>query len=115
MDDEKDRKVLQISRHRKFRLIQCGPTNSFEFSDDEDDRTLTDLAAPNWKHPAGPIWWCHVFEGHPNIEAWHSNVQKLLPAISLALRVESQLISDRMEHLLYEVCCLLVTDPICEY
>ncbi|KAJ7968866.1 Magnesium transporter CorA-like family protein [Quillaja saponaria] len=52
------------------------------FVDAEDDFTVAELAAPYWEHPAGPIWWCHV---------------------SAALRDESQLISERMKHLLYEV------------
>lgn len=71
--------------------------------DNEDDFTVADLAAPYWERPAGPIWWCHVSAGHPSVDAWLSNAQWLHPAVSLALRDESRLISDRMKHLLYEV------------
>lgn len=71
--------------------------------DDEDDFTVADLAAPYWERPAGPIWWCHVSAGHPSVDAWLRNAQWLHPAVSLALRDESRLISDRMKHLLYEV------------
>ncbi|ONI10900.1 hypothetical protein PRUPE_4G074800 [Prunus persica] len=70
--------------------------------DDEDDFTVADLAAPYWERPAGPIWWCHVSAGHPSVDAWLRNAQWLHPAVSLALRDESRLISDRMKHLLYE-------------
>ncbi|GMY05797.1 Mg2+ transporter protein, Zinc transport protein [Fagus crenata] len=65
--------------------------HQFEPMDDEADLTIADLAAPYWEHPAGPIWWCH----------W------LHPAVSLALKDESRLISERMKHLLYEVDFLL--------
>lgn len=78
-------------------------SHQFEFEDQEDDLTVADLAAPYWERPAGPIWWCHVCAGHPNVEAWLSNAQWLHPAVSLALRDESRLISERMKHLLYEV------------
>ncbi|KAH1208854.1 hypothetical protein GmHk_15G043540 [Glycine max] len=78
-------------------------SHQLEFEDSEDDFTVADLAAPYWEHPAGPIWWCHVFAGHPTVEAWLSNAQWLHPAVSLALRDESKLISERMKHLLYEV------------
>ncbi|PON41732.1 Mg2+ transporter protein, Zinc transport protein [Parasponia andersonii] len=71
--------------------------------DDEEDFTVADLAAPYWERPAGPIWWCHVSAGHPSIDSWLGNAQWLHPAISLALRDESRLISDKMKHLLYEV------------
>ncbi|XP_068319409.1 uncharacterized protein [Pyrus communis] len=71
--------------------------------DGEDDFTVADLAAPYWERPAGPIWWCHVSAGHPTVEAWLRNAQWLHPAVGLALRDESRLISDRMKHLLYEV------------
>ncbi|OVA00986.1 Mg2+ transporter protein [Macleaya cordata] len=74
-----------------------------EFMDDENDFTVADVAAPYWERPAGPTWWCHVAAGHKFIDAWLSNAQWLHPAISLALRDESRLISDRMKHLLYEV------------
>ena len=73
--------------------------------DDEEDLTVADLAAPYWQRPAGPVWWCHVSAGHPSIDAWLSNAQWLHPAISLALRDEGKLISEKMKHLLYEVKC----------
>ncbi|GMY08962.1 Magnesium transporter CorA family protein [Fagus crenata] len=72
------------------------------FSDD-DDITVADMAAPYWERSVGPTWWCHVTAGHPYINAWLSNAQWLHPAISIALRDESRLISERMKHLLYEV------------
>ncbi|XP_028755876.1 uncharacterized protein LOC114715248 [Neltuma alba] len=126
IDDEKDSKVLQFSQSdvtekydgshwvpigwariselvQKVQVDTVWSSQHFEFADEEDDRTVADLAAPYWERPAGPIWWCHVSAGHPNIEAWLSNAQWLHPAISLALRDESRLISDRMKHLLYEV------------
>ncbi|KAJ1420948.1 Mg2+ transporter protein, CorA-like/Zinc transport protein ZntB [Sesbania bispinosa] len=78
-------------------------SHEFEFEDSEDDLTVADLAAPYWERPAGPTWWCHVSAGHPTVEAWLSNAQWLHPAVSLALRDESRLISERMKHLLYEV------------
>ncbi|KAL5990069.1 hypothetical protein ACLOJK_010966 [Asimina triloba] len=74
-----------------------------EFADNEDDLTVADVAAPYWERPAGPTWWCHVAPGHPTVDAWLSNAQWLHPAISIALRDESRLISERMKHLLYEV------------
>ncbi|THF97031.1 uncharacterized protein LOC114299818 [Camellia sinensis] len=70
---------------------------------DEDDLTVADLAAPYWERPGGPRWWCHVVAGHPFVDVWLRNAQWLHPAISIALRDESRLISDRMKHLLYEV------------
>lgn len=78
-------------------------TQQFELIDDEDDLTVADLAAPYWERQAGPVWWCHIAAGHPSIDAWLSSAQWLHPAISIALRDESRLISDRMKHLLYEV------------
>lgn len=74
-----------------------------DLSDEEDDVTVADVAAPYWQSPVGPTWWCHVAAGHPSINAWLSNAQWLHPAISIALRDESKLISERMKHLLYEV------------
>ncbi|XP_022140185.1 uncharacterized protein LOC111010914 isoform X2 [Momordica charantia] len=76
---------------------------SCDVMDEEDDLTVADLAAPYWKRPAGPIWWCHVSACHPSVEAWLRTAHWLHPAISLALRDESRLISDRMKHLFYEV------------
>ncbi|XP_021685572.2 uncharacterized protein LOC110668564 isoform X2 [Hevea brasiliensis] len=78
-------------------------TQQLELMDEEDGLTVAELAAPYWERPAGPIWWCHVAAGHPSIQAWLSNAQWLHPAISLALRDESRLISERMKHLFYEV------------
>lgn len=69
----------------------------------EDDFTVADLAAPYWERPAGPVWWCHVAAGHRFIDEWLNKAQWLHPAISIALRDESRLISERMKHLLYEV------------
>ncbi|KAK4387250.1 hypothetical protein Sango_2595600 [Sesamum angolense] len=70
---------------------------------DEDDITVADVAAPYWERPVGPTWWCHVNAGHPFVSSWLSNAQWLHPAISIALRDESKLISERTKHLLYEV------------
>ncbi|KAB8082128.1 hypothetical protein EE612_003904 [Oryza sativa] len=63
-----------------------------------DDITVADVAAPYWQRAAGPTWWCHVAAGHPAVDAWW-----LHPAICVALRDESVLISEKMKHLLYEV------------
>ncbi|KAH9749309.1 Magnesium transporter CorA-like family protein [Citrus sinensis] len=78
-------------------------SQQLELIDDEDDITVADLAAPYWERPAGPVWWCHMLAGHPSVEAWLSGAQWLHPAVSLALRDESRLISERMKYLLYEV------------
>ncbi|KAL4367753.1 hypothetical protein GQ457_05G035800 [Hibiscus cannabinus] len=88
----KNVRVNEISESRQPELIDIG-----------DDLTVADLAAPYWERPAGPIWWCHLVAGHPNVEAFLSNAHWLHPAVSLALRDESKLISERMKHLLYEV------------
>ncbi|KAK4344610.1 hypothetical protein RND71_034786 [Anisodus tanguticus] len=75
-----------------------------DFTDEEDDDvTVADVAAPYWQRAVGPTWWCHVAAGHPSVNAWLNNAQWLHPAISIALRDESKLISERMKHLLYEV------------
>ncbi|KAL2466678.1 Magnesium transporter CorA-like family protein [Abeliophyllum distichum] len=74
-----------------------------EVTDEEDDMTVADVAAPYRERPTGPTWWCHVDASHPVICTWLSNAQWLHPAISIALRDESKLISERMKHLLYEV------------
>ncbi|KAJ4976578.1 hypothetical protein NE237_001684 [Protea cynaroides] len=79
------------------------PLQPIEFTDDEDDLTVADVAAPYWERPAGPTWWCHVDAGHKFVRQWLSTAQWLHPAISIALRDESRLISERMKHLLYEV------------
>lgn len=84
----------------------------FDFTDEEDEMTVADVAAPYRERPTGPTWWCHVDACHPFISTWLSNAQWLHPAISIALRDESKLISERMKHLLYEVLiivCLMAT------
>ncbi|KAJ8546564.1 hypothetical protein K7X08_032638 [Anisodus acutangulus] len=78
-------------------------TQQFDLMDDGDDLTVADLVAPYWESPAGPTWWCHVTAGHPSVDAWLSNAPWLHPAISVALRDEGRLISEKMKHLLYEV------------
>ncbi|XP_076912703.1 uncharacterized protein LOC143571073 [Bidens hawaiensis] len=78
-------------------------SNQFDFMDDEDDLTVAELAAPYWERPAGPVWWCHVAAAHSHVSSWLNNASWLHPAISIALRDESRLISERMKHLLYEV------------
>ncbi|XP_019254579.1 PREDICTED: uncharacterized protein LOC109233236 isoform X2 [Nicotiana attenuata] len=78
-------------------------TQQFDLMDDEDGLTVADLVAPYWERPAGPIWWCHVTAGHPSVDAWLSHALWLHPAISIALRDEGRLISEKMKHLLYEV------------
>ncbi|PWA94122.1 Mg2+ transporter protein, CorA-like/Zinc transport protein ZntB [Artemisia annua] len=75
----------------------------FDVLDDEDERTIADLAAPYWERPAGPVWWCNVAANHSRVSSWLNNASWLHPAISIALRDESRLISERMKHLLYEV------------
>lgn len=85
-------------------------SQQLELIDDEDDITVADLAAPYWERPAGPVWWCHVAAGHPSVEAWLNSAQWLHPAVSLALRDESRLISERMKYLLYEVNRFLYFD-----
>ncbi|CAA7397655.1 unnamed protein product [Spirodela intermedia] len=73
------------------------------FGDEEDGITVADLATPYWERPGGPTWWCHVDPVHHFVGAWLSNATWLHPAISVALKDESRLISERMKHLLYEV------------
>ncbi|KAL9160470.1 hypothetical protein ABFS82_08G202400 [Erythranthe guttata] len=81
-----------------------GSQQPIETDDDEnDDLTVADVATPYWECPVGPTWWCHVDASHPCIVSWLSNAQWLHPAIGVALRDESKLISERMKHLLYEV------------
>ncbi|KAM7259871.1 hypothetical protein ACFE04_015612 [Oxalis oulophora] len=80
-----------------------GPHPLEELMDGEEDLTVADLAAPYWERPAGPTWWCHLAAGHPSVGDWLAKVQCLHPAVSLALKDESRLISERMKHLLYEV------------
>ncbi|KAE8799081.1 hypothetical protein D1007_25552 [Hordeum vulgare] len=67
------------------------------------DITVADVAAPYWQRPAGPTWWCHLTAGHPAVDTWLASARWLHPAIRVALRDESMLISEKMKHLLYEV------------
>lgn len=100
---------IQIGWTRISELLQTVQIDAdwashlFDFTDEEDDVTVADVAAPYWERPVGPTWWCHVAADHPFINSWLSNAQWLHPAISIALRDESRLISERMKHLLYEV------------
>ncbi|KAM7264233.1 hypothetical protein ACFE04_001916 [Oxalis oulophora] len=71
--------------------------------DDDADLSVADLAAPYWEKPVGPTWWLHLDPTHPYIITWLANAHWLHPAISIALRDETKLISERMKHLLYEV------------
>lgn len=73
--------------------------------DHEDaDTTVAELAAPYWDRPlAGPTWWCHVDASHQGVSLWLRYAQWLHPAVSVALRDESKLISERMKHIFYEV------------
>lgn len=71
---------------------------------DVDHATVAELAAPYWDRPlAGPTWWCHVDASHQGVALWLRNAQWLHPAVSVALRDESKLISERMKHIFYEV------------
>nr|XP_043617687.1 zinc transport protein ZntB-like [Erigeron canadensis] len=78
-------------------------TENVEFEIDDNEVTVADIAVPFRERPVGPTWWCHVDAGHPSVSSWLSNSKWLHPAISIALRDESKLISERMKHLLYEV------------
>ncbi|GMY05802.1 Mg2+ transporter protein, Zinc transport protein [Fagus crenata] len=119
-DDNKYSQFHGLERHDGSHLVPIGwarisklvqnlqmdanlTLHHFESMDDEADLTIADLAAPYWEHLAGPIWWCHVYAGHPSIQAWLSSAQWLHPTVSLALKDESRMISERMRHLLYEV------------
>ncbi|CAN7138213.1 unnamed protein product [Brassica rapa subsp. narinosa] len=71
---------------------------------EDDDTTVAELAAPYWDRPlAGPTWWCHVDASHQGVSLWLRYAQWLHPAVSVALRDESKLISERMKHIFYEV------------
>ncbi|KAL3754821.1 hypothetical protein ACJRO7_001990 [Eucalyptus globulus] len=72
-----------------------------DFGDSEDDVAIADTATPCWERPVGPTWWCHVVADHPFVQSWLSNAQWLHPAISISLRDESRLMSERTKHLLY--------------
>lgn len=81
----------------------CWETQHKEFDMDDNEVTVADIAVPYRERAVGPTWWCHVDAGHPSINGWLSNSKWLHPAISIALRDESKLISERMKHLFYEV------------
>lgn len=73
---------------------------------DGDDLNVADVAAPYFERSAGPTWWCHIAAGHPAIDSWLRNMHQLHPAIRMAFRDESWLMSEKMRHLfLYEVLC----------
>ncbi|XP_078169036.1 uncharacterized protein LOC144563437 [Carex rostrata] len=62
------------------------------------------VAVPYFERPAGPTWRCHIPAGHPAIDSWLRNMHQLHPAIRMAFRDESRLMSEKMRHLfLYEV------------
>ncbi|GMH30232.1 hypothetical protein Nepgr_032075 [Nepenthes gracilis] len=100
---------VPIGWARIYELVQmvqvdsCWSSQQLDFMEDEDDVTVAELATPYYERPAGPIWWCHMDASHQNINSWLSNAHWLHPAISVALRDESFLISERMKYLLYEV------------
>lgn len=116
-DNEKFRRIgsysesywVPIGWDRISELVQlvqvdtCWDMQHIDFADEEDDATVADIVGAYWVRPAGPTWWCHVAAGHPNVDTWLNNAQWLHPAISIALRDESRLISEKMKHLLYEV------------
>nr|GEU31729.1 magnesium transporter CorA-like family protein [Tanacetum cinerariifolium] len=87
----------------KLRVNGCWETEYREFEIDDNEVTVADIAVPYRERPVGPTWWCHVEAGHPSVHSWLSYSKWLHPAISIALRDESKLISERMKHLLYEV------------
>lgn len=88
-----------------FQAVQGDPLwcNDDGLSDEDDSLTAADLAHPYWQKRNGPTFWCHVDARHPNIQKTLANSCWLHPAVSVALRDEKRLISDRMKHLLYEV------------
>ncbi|VYS47540.1 unnamed protein product [Arabidopsis thaliana] len=98
---------VPIGWTRITKLVQQVQVNAewpnLKLIDDEEDVPVTDLAAPYWERPGGPTWWCHLTAGNSFVEGWLRSATWLHPAISLALRDESKLISERMRHLLYEV------------
>lgn len=88
-----------------FQAVQTDtewPTDEV-FSDNDDSLSVADIAQPYWQGRAGPTFWCHVDARHPKIQQFFQTAQWLHPAVSVALRDEKRLISDRMKHLLYEV------------
>ncbi|KAL9404049.1 hypothetical protein Peur_001021 [Populus x canadensis] len=108
-DRHEDGRWIPVGWDRISQLVQTvqidgdWPTQQVGLPDDELGPTVADLAAPYWERPAGPAWWCHVAASHTSVQAWLNNAKWLHPAISLALRDESRLISERMKHLFYEV------------
>ncbi|XP_004289292.1 PREDICTED: uncharacterized protein LOC101294894 [Fragaria vesca subsp. vesca] len=74
------------------RILEIVPT----VQADEDYSTVADLAAR-------PVWWCHVSAEHPSVKARLDDDRWLHRDVSLSLKDETQLISDRMKPLLYEV------------
>ncbi|XP_061946536.1 uncharacterized protein LOC133670092 [Populus nigra] len=108
-DRHEDGRWIPVGWDRISQLVQTvqidvdWPTQQVGLPDDELGPTVADLAAPYWERPAGPTWWCHVAASHTSVQAWLNNAKWLHPAISLALRDESRLISERMKHLFYEV------------
>ncbi|KAG0566003.1 hypothetical protein KC19_7G030700 [Ceratodon purpureus] len=88
-----------------FQAVQGDPMwcHDDAASDDDESLTVADLAHPYWQKRAGPTFWCHVDARHPNVVKLLTNPCWLHPAVSVALRDEKRLISDRMKHLLYEV------------
>jgi hypothetical protein len=74
-----------------------------DLSDDDESLTTADLAQPYWQKRAGPTFWCHVDARHPNVQQTLASSCWLHPAVSVALRDEKRLISERMKHLRYEV------------
>lgn len=100
---------VPIGWSRIYQLVEtiqadgCWETQHTEFENSDSEVTVADIAVPYWERPVGPTWWCHVDARHPSVSTWLSNSKWLHPAISIALRDESKLISERMKHLLYEV------------
>lgn len=86
-----------------IRVDGCWETQNSDFEMSDNEVTVADIAVPYRERAVGPTWWCHVDAGHPSVNTWLSNSKWLHPAISIALRDESKLISERMKHLLYEV------------
>ncbi|TKY57219.1 metal ion transmembrane transporter [Spatholobus suberectus] len=85
-----------------FQAVHGGDAQPFDFTDDESDVPVADVATPYWERPVGPTWWCHLDAANPFVTAWFGSSRWLHPAISITLQEESRLISDRMKHLLYE-------------
>lgn len=73
-------------------------------SDNDDiDLSAADLAHPYCQIRAGPTFSCNVDTRHPKIKQFFLSALWLHPAVSVALRDDKRLISDRMKHLLYEI------------